>query len=137
MKRSALLLAFAMALVLAVATAASATWQAGSAANSKGRAAATTMPQGATPTASANGTDVTVSWSPVTTPADATGYTVNRYDATTHAVQTVEADCAGVAATNTCVEHAVPPGDWQYTVKPKLHAWTGAESEKSDPVTVP
>jgi len=60
-------------------------WSAGSVAGSGGAAGASTVNQGATPTASAAVANVTVSWAASTlasgVPVD--GYVVKRYDATT------------------------------------------------------
>jgi hypothetical protein len=139
MRRATMLLALVTALVLSVAAAAGAAWQAGSAANSKGRAAAVTMPAGEQPTANATGDSVTVGWSPTTSPS-ADSYTIRVYDASTDTERTpIGGDCADVPASPTpsCTEASVPAGTWRYTVTPKLQAWTGAESPESDPVTVP
>jgi len=98
---------------------------------------ATTMPSGPTPSASASGTSVTVSWSTVKVGGSPVGgYVVKSYDATTNVPRTVGASCSGTLTTTSCTETNVPSGSWRYTVTPHSGSWTGAESAKSAAVTV-
>ncbi|MDX6372104.1 MAG: hypothetical protein QOD98_1092, partial [Nocardioidaceae bacterium] len=138
MKRHFATLAVAVALTVVAATA----WayvSAGSLPGGNGAAAASGVNQGATPTASATGASVTVSWA-ATTLANGqavSGYVVKRYDAGTLAAQTILTACTGTVATTSCVETGVPNGSWKYTVTPVLAtSWQGAESTKSAAVTV-
>jgi hypothetical protein len=104
-----------------------------------GRARATAMPAGNTPTASvapANGTTVTVSWAPSTGGAVVSGYIVRSYASPAGTPRTVGAACAGVVAATSCVETGVTPGRWTYTVTPAQGAWRGAESARSTVVLV-
>jgi hypothetical protein len=98
---------------------------------------ANSMPTGATPSVSLTGRNVTVSWTASTIGgASVAGYTVDRYDATTLALQTIGASCSGTIAALTCTEAAVPPGSWKYTVTPRQGLWIGTEGPKSATATV-
>ena len=131
-------LAAAVALTIVAATA-WAYWSAGSVAGGGGAAAATSVNQGATPTANSTGSTVTVSWA-ATTLANGqavSGYLVKRYDAGTHAAQTILSACTGTIATTSCVESNVPNGSWKYTVTPVFAtSWQGLESAKSTTLVV-
>ena len=102
-----------------------------------GEASAATVPQGARPTATANGSQVTLAWAPrsLSDGAAVTGYTVIRYDTQGNAVSP-GTGCASPVASTGCTENAVPNGTWRYTVTPRFAAWSGAPSGPSDPVTV-
>lgn len=89
----------------------------------------------AAPTAAVSGRNVTVSWSAPTGGAPANGYVVRRYN-TSNAVQTIGAACSGTIPTTSCVESAVPPGTWKYTVTATRGNWRAAESAYSSTVTV-
>lgn len=136
-KRKLLLVAI-LAVVLPVGIA-WAFWTADSTAGGNGGAAATTINQGATPTASAVGTTVTVTW-PQSTMANGTpvsGYTVSRYDATTLVAQPIQTSCTGTITATSCVENGVSPGSWKYTVTPAIGTnWRGPETVKSSSVIV-
>ena len=138
MKRFLATLGAAVVLTLVAGTA-WAYWSAGSVAGSRGAAGAGSVNPGATPTASATGANVTVSWA-ATTLANGqpvSGYRVKRYDASTSAAQPVLAGCTGTLTTTSCVEAGVPDGSWRYSVTPVLAAnWQGAESAKSATVTI-
>jgi hypothetical protein len=139
--RSIQLIAFIMAAITVgvSAGAAWAYWLATTTPGSNGAAAATSVNSGATPTASAVGPTVTVSWaaSTLATGQAVSGYLVKRYDATTLVVQTILAGCSGTIAATSCVESSVPSGSWKYTVTPVFATnWAGAESAKSATVTV-
>ena len=114
-------------------------WTADSTAGGNGAAAATSVNQGATPSGSASGQAVTVSWA-ATTLANGQpvgGYLIKRFDAVTLVQQTINSACAGVVATTSCVEANVPGGSWRYSVTPVIGSnWAGAESTRSSPVVV-
>jgi len=114
-------------------------WMANSTAGSNGASAATSVNAGNTPTASAVGAAVTVSWSASTLASGqaVTGYQVKRYDATTLVVQTILSACTGTIAATSCVESSVPAGSWKYSVTPVFATnWLGVESAKSATVTI-
>jgi hypothetical protein len=129
--------------VVGAGVAAWAYWTASATAGSHGAAAAATVNQGATPTASASasiGREVEVGWGATTLSNGAAvdGYLVRRYPsgggaATISPVGTCEGTVTGTA----CVEDDVPAGTWRYTVTPVVGAnWRGAESLASGVVTV-
>ena len=127
-----------MALTVVAATA-WAYWSAGSVPGGSGAAAASGVNQGATPTASATGSTVTVSWaaSTLANGQPVGGYLVKRYDAGTLAVQTILSACTGTIAATSCVESGVPNGSWKYAVTPVFATnWQGPESAKSATVSV-
>jgi hypothetical protein len=130
----------AMPLLFALATGmAWAYWSAGSGPGGNGASAATSVNQGATPTASSTGSSVTVSWaaSTLSNGNAVTGYSVKRYDVGTLTSQTMLSACTGMVAATTCVESGVPVGNWVYSVTPVFATnWIGAESLKSSSVTV-
>ncbi len=138
MKRHLATLALAVALTVVAATA----WaymSAGSVPGGNGAAAASSVNQGATPTASATGSSVTVNWTATTLAngQSVTGYVVKRYDAGTGAAQTILSACTGTIATLSCIESGVPNGSWKYTVTPVVGTnWQGLESTKSATVIV-
>jgi len=101
-------------------------------------AKATSVGGGNTPTASASGSSVTVSWDASTLVGGAavSGYEVKRYDAVTNALQTIGAGCFGTITALTCTETGVAVGTWKYSVTPIRDNWRGAESDKSNSVTV-
>jgi hypothetical protein len=66
-----------------------------------------------------------------------TEYQVKRYDATTLVAQTILSACTGTVAATTCIESAVPTGQWKYSVTPVFATnWVGVESAKSATVAV-
>ncbi|MFL5913362.1 MAG: beta strand repeat-containing protein [Gaiellaceae bacterium] len=136
--RNRRILAVLIGLCLAGASVAAWAFWTVSSGSGSGASHAGTVNQGATPTVSATGRKVTVSWgaSTLSNGAAVDGYTVKRYDASTDALQTTLTDCTGTITGTTCDEKLVPGGDWKYTVTPKFHSWTGAESAKSGTVTV-
>jgi hypothetical protein len=105
-----------------------------------------TLAAGNTPTASAAGHTVTISWAQSTIGSQPLGgfalggYAVLRYPAGGGSAVTPGPGCAaavsGSGASLTCAEANVPPGAWQYTVTTLLGTWTGAESTKSATVSV-
>jgi hypothetical protein len=114
-------------------------WTATSTAGGNAAGAATTVNQGATPTATVAGTDVTVGWAARTlaNSQPVSGYAVTRYDVATHTAQTLLTACTGTVAATTCTENAVPPGSWVYSVTPLFAVnWRGAESAMSTTATV-
>ena len=134
------LLAVVLAVILTVVAAiAWGFWTAGAAAGGNGGATATSVNQGATPTASVTGTVVTVSWA-ARTLANGTavsGYLVKRYNAATSVEQTILSACTGTIAALTCNETGVPIGSWKYTVTPVIaNFWQGAVSAYSNTAVV-
>jgi hypothetical protein len=127
----------AVPLGLAPAPAALAAW---SAAQGPGSAtgAATVMPSGTAPSGSAASASVTISWSAAKFPngTAVAGYVINRYNAITGALATVNAGCSGVVTTPTCTEQSVQPGTWVYTDTPVQLTWTGGASPDSAPIVV-
>ena len=113
-------------------------WTAGSGPGGGGASAATTVNQGATPTASGTGSVVTVSWaaSTLSNGNPVAGYIVKRYDVATLTPQTILSACTGTVTATTCTENGVPTGQWVYSVTPVFATnWRGAESLKSTTVT--
>jgi hypothetical protein len=113
-------------------------WSASSGPGGNGASAATTVNQGASPTASATGNAVTVSWAASTLSNGDTvdGYVVKRYDVATVTLQTILSACTGTVAATTCIENA-PAGQWKYSVTPVFATnWSGAESAMSNSVTI-
>lgn len=122
---------------LAHPLAAMAQWSAGG--TGSGGAAATTMPTGATPTATARGNQVLVRW-PAATLGSGTavaGYDIRRYNAVNGSQVSIGAGCAGIITTTSCIEQSVPSGTWYYTDTPVQASWTGGESSPSATVTIP
>ena len=113
-------------------------WSIGSVPGGNGQAQAAMVGQGSTPTTTAAGNAITITWAATTlTNGQAVdGYKVNRYSAGLHASQTILSACTGTVTALSCVESNVPDGDWVYTVTPVFATnWLGAESQDSDPVT--
>ena len=106
-------------------------------AGGSGRAVASSLPTGSTPTAVAQpGGFVHVQWPQSTVEGHAVGgYVVKRYDADSGALQITGVGCQGTIAATDCTE-TTPPGNWRYTVTPRLHLWTGGESGESGAVVV-
>jgi hypothetical protein len=126
----------AAAIVASIPGVAWASWSAGAVGSAS--AVAFLMPAGDTPSASAAGRNVDVSWPQSTFPnADPVGgYVVSRYDVLTGTPQTVGAGCDGVVTADACTEADVPPGQWSYTVRPVHEGWTGTEGPSSATVAV-
>ena len=128
-----------LSLLLALSGVASAYWSAGSAPGGNGVAVEAIVNRGATPTASAAGTAVTVSWaaSTLSNGRAVDGYLVKRYDVATLSAQTISSACTGTLTAMTCTESNVPSGQWVYSVTPVFAtSWRGAESVKSSSVNV-
>lgn len=111
-----------------------------SAGSGQGVAGATTVDQGATPTASqTSATAVLLSWATTGLASggpQADGYVVRRYDAGTGAESAIAAGCSGTITAATCTDLGVPAGTWQYSVTPLFgDNWRGAESQKSGAVS--
>lgn len=100
-----------------------------------GTSAATVMPTGTTPTASASGSTVNVAWTTATIPGGTAvaGYLINRYNLNGSAA-VVGGTCSGVVTSTSCSE-TVPAGTWIYTDTPVQFNWTGTESPTSNSVT--
>lgn len=123
----------AIALAASVPTVASAKWQ--GLGGGSGYTKANALAAGATPTATVSGRNVTLNWTASGGAVPVGGYAVRRYD-TGGQAQTVGSSCAGTIAGVTCVEGAVPAGQWLYTVMPVNNNWRGAESPQSAAVSV-
>ena len=114
-------------------------WSAGSTPGGGGASVATSVNQGATPTASVVGASVTVGWaasklSNGITPVS--GYTLQRYDSTGTTAQLM-ASCIGTITATTCTETTVPEGTWTYKVTPRFQTyWTGTASAASAALVV-
>jgi alpha-L-arabinofuranosidase B-like protein/concanavalin A-like lectin/glucanase superfamily protein len=133
-----LLLALAFAVVVPVGVA-WAYWSVTSTPGGNGASAAASVNQGSTPTSSATGNAVTVTWSATTlsTGQAVDGYTITRYDLATHTAQTTLSGCTGTVAATTCTETGVPAGNWVYSVTPVIGVnWRGAVSASSSSTTV-
>lgn len=118
--------------------AANAFWQSLSSSNF-GAAKADTMPQGSTPAASLNSTNVTVNWAAVTTPGGhaVAGYTIARYSSASGGTKVVAGGgCAGAVSGLSCIEQSVPDGTWYYAITPVISLWTGTESARSAGVSI-
>ena len=125
----------AVAGAMCVASPALAAWSTGG--SGAATAGSPTMPTGATPTATVDGSQVTVSWPAAMFPngTPVAGYVVNRFSAT-GVLQTIGSGCSGVVTTLTCTELSVPAGTWTYTDTPEQSNWRGAASAMSSSVQV-
>ena len=87
-----------------------------------------------------SGSSVTITWTAstaVATGGAVSGYTINRYSVPSGGTATpATGGCAGTVAALTCTESSVPAGSWYYTVTPHLDAWIGAESPRSNAITI-
>ncbi len=131
-----LLVTVSLSLVMATA---SGFWTTLSVAGGSGAALSSSVNQGSTPTATASGRSVTVSWSASTLANGlaVTGYEVKRYSSATQTLQTILTACTGTLTSTSCVESRVPTGQWVYSVTPLFGTnWRGPESVKSSAVTV-
>lgn len=136
--RRLVILVLVLCVTLAAATAWG-YWSSGSVAGGNGAAAATSVNQGTTPTVTAAGRSLTVSWTASTLASGqpVTGYTVKRYDASTLTSQSILSSCSGTTTATSCVESNVPSGQWVYSVTPLIGTqWKGPESVRSMAVTV-
>jgi hypothetical protein len=109
-------------------------------ASGPGAAKAKTLGAGNTPSVSASGHKVTVTWtatSYIGGGGTAAGYRVRRYNAVTGVGQDAANGCSGAIAGLTCTEASVPAGSWRYTVTPATANWRGPESGMSAVVVVP
>src|SRR4051794_6275508 len=127
--------------VFAIAVSAFAYWTAETGSGGSGASTATSVNQGPTPTVTPqDGRKVDVSWTASTLANGhaVSGYTVQRYDATTDApATTLGEDCTDTITVLSCTESNVPAGSWQYAVTPKIATnWVGSESDKSGAVSV-
>jgi hypothetical protein len=81
-----------------------------------------------------SGRNVELSWQASSgTPVN--GYLVKRYNGSGQE-QTIGANCSGTISGTSCVEKAVPPGSWRYSITPVRQSWRGAESPLSAPAVV-
>ena len=133
MRRLTLILAAGLALAALGVDAAQAKWQPGGGGSGYSRASA--LPAGSTPTALSAVRQVTVSWAASGGSVPISGYAVKRY-ATNGTLQSIGSGCSGAISGLSCVEQAVPAGEWRYTVTPLNNNWQGTESAKSTAVTV-
>jgi hypothetical protein len=133
MRRPTLALAVALVLTVLGQNVAQAVWQPGG--GGSGYSKASALPAGSTPTASAAVRQVTVSWTASGGAVPVSGYAVKRY-ATNGTLQSIGSGCAGTISGLSCIEQAVPAGEWRYTVTPLNNNWRGTESAQSTAVTV-
>jgi hypothetical protein len=133
MRRLALTLAAALALSGLGPNVVQAIWQPGG--SGSGYSKASALPAGSTPAASSAVRQVTVSWPASNGAVPVSGYAVKRYAANGE-LQTVGSGCSGTISGLSCIEQAVPAGEWRYTVSPLNNNWQGTESGKSTAVTV-
>jgi hypothetical protein len=118
--------------LLGLASSASGAWRGDSAGAAYTKAAS--LGTGAQPSAAVSGRNVELSWSASSgTPVD--GYLVKRYNGSGQE-QTIGANCSGTISGTSCVEKAVPPGTWRYSITPVRQNWRGAESPLSAPAVV-
>ncbi len=117
--------------VLVVPGLALAAWTAAGSGDASTKAFA--MPTGDVPAVSVTGRNVSLSWTASAFPNGdpVAGYLVRRYPAGGGPAETVLPGCAGVQNSTSCVESAVPAGDWRYTITPVHGGWTGTESAPS------
>lgn len=111
-----------------------------------GAGSVVTMPAGQQPSTSADGQNVSVTWTQSTLLGPAIGsyigggYTVARYAAGGSTPTTPNASCTsmitGAGTTLTCVEAGTPYGSWRYAITPVLGSFSGEEGPKSAPVDV-
>jgi hypothetical protein len=113
-------------------------WTAGSYQGGGGASIAASVNQGATPSASAASTTVTVTWaaSTLTNGSAVSGYQLKRYNAAGTTAQSMS-NCTGTITSTSCTETSVPEGSWTYKITPLfLTNWKGAESLASTVVAV-
>jgi hypothetical protein len=122
-----------MAPLASLPAAAGASWKVSS--TGSGYSKANALSSGATPTAVVSVRSVTVSWAASGGAVPVAGYAVKRYN-TGGQAQTVGSGCSGTVSGLSCIEKAVPPGEWRYTVAPVNNNWRGAESTQSTAVVV-
>jgi hypothetical protein len=118
-----------------------ANWSTPGTATVRGRVAA--MPQGVEPSVAKDGKAAVVSWSSqeIAEGADMTAYVITAHSVDTspakpNVVHTVTATNSGThSVTFTAGELA--GGSWKWTLTPKFHTWTGAESPPTKKLTFP
>ena len=131
----------------ACAAGAFAYWTSNSSSGSHGRSDVGSLGTGATPSASAAGRNVTVSWAQTLVAGSklgtlaSGGYTVLRYAQSTPGTPiSPGASCSGTITGApdplSCSESSLPTGRWLYTVTPTYFLWTGAVSSQSTAVTI-
>lgn len=97
---------------------------------------AISLPQGAAPSVTVSGRNVSVSWSQILAGgAPVPGYSVRRYD-TNGTQQAIGAGCATVQTGTACTENDLPPGSWVYRVAAVNGNWTGPLSSASSAANV-
>ena len=108
------------------------------ASSGEGQVAAGSLGIGEIVDVAASGGEVTVSWVVSGLPAIADErHEVRRYPAGGGDPAAVQPHCSEEVGDDACTEVAVPPGEWEYAIVPRAGvAWLGAESPRSDPVTV-
>ncbi|MGH2756339.1 MAG: plastocyanin/azurin family copper-binding protein [Actinomycetota bacterium] len=99
---------------------------------------ATTVDMGSTPSGTASGATVTLTW-PASTLANGTavtGYVIRRYDSAGSVELSIAAGtCSAIVAGTSCTHTSASEGTWRYSVTPAHNSWRGPESAKA-PVTV-
>jgi hypothetical protein len=117
---------------LAAAGTAAAAWNAGGSGSTYAKASA--LSAGQQPTVAVSGRNVELSW-PASSGTPIDGYLVKRYTADGQQ-QGIGGNCSGPITGSSCVEKAVPPGSWRYSITPVRQDWRGAESPQSAPALV-
>lgn len=79
---------------------------------------------------------VDVSWPEATGPAPASGDAVRAVSGADGSSRTPAGTCAGVVATPTCRDTAVPAGSWRDVVDVVVQEWIGPDSPSINPVEV-
>jgi hypothetical protein len=98
-------------------------------------ARAAVLPAPATPSATAHGASVRVTWSSMTA-FPVRGYRLTRTNALTGTTVEAGSHCAGLLTTPACTEGDVPPGGWSYAVLAVVgDSWTSA-SVPSAPIVI-
>lgn len=89
----------------------------------------------AAPAVALSGRQVTVNWIAPSAGAPPTGYVIKRYDNSNNQ-GSIGSACSGTVTGTSCTETSVPTGTWTYTVTTARGNWRGAESPRSNSVTV-
>ncbi len=141
LRKLAVLLGSAFALVLLFAGIALAYWSSTDSSNeADARAVAGSVGAGQAPTFTVSGRNVTLSWGAAT---NATSYTVARSNVSPQSLSTtLTGSCLGTVSGLTCTDVGLPENgnaatNWTYTDTGHIGSWIGPESPASAQVTIP